>query len=232
MNFLPILALTTFIAVNGNVVEVPADSPAAQAYEENSITDIGSEEYFESLPSSQPEASDTVSGSDLPPEAPSDNAEIVALLEDSVALLAENSSTVTGAINNTILDLMDRMIDDYPGYYSYAGFRTAEDDSYQSTLYVAKKAAADGNAITFSEDCISITFDRYYYTDRSSYIYYTVQDAPNASVSLQNRSIVYTNVLDGYPSLGTKARINEEFVWLGIFVLVVVIVFVRRNRSD
>ncbi len=232
MNFLPILALTTFIAVNGNVVEVPTDSPAAIAYEENSITDIGSEEYFESLSSNQPEATDTVSGSDFPPEAPSDNAEIVSLLEDSVALLAENSSSVTGAINNTILDLMDRMIDDYPSYYRYAGFRTSEDDTYQSTLYIAKKATVNGNTITFSEDCISITFDRYYYTDRSSYIYYTVKDAPNASVSLENRSIVYTNVLDGYPSLGDKSRINEEYLWIGLFALIIIIIFTRRNRSD
>lgn len=165
--------------------------------------------------------------------AQEDNSEEVALLATAVELLAENSTSVTGTVNSTVLTLMDRMIDAYPSYYRYAGFRTSDDDSYASTLYIAKNMSVNGNTITFSDDCVAVTFARQTTSSGySGYIYFTVSDAPSASVEVSTDSIVYTNCLAGYPSLGTRVDFKEEYIWIGFAVMLVAVVMIRRGSHD
>lgn len=236
-----VIALTSFISVNGQVMEVAEDSALKAAYEENAVTDIGNPDNLdttlsmEDLENSVDDGllEDSVSDNNaVTYVVQPDNAEVVSLLEESVSLLAENSSSVTGSLNSSVLDLMDRMVDSYPSYYKYAGFRTNADDAYTATLYLAKKASVSGSTITFSEDCVAVDFRRYYNNYNNSYIYYTVIPSPNASVNVNGNSIVYTNVLKGYPSLGDKAKFPQEYVWIAVFVVLAVVIFVRRNRSD
>ena len=213
-------------------MEVAEDSALKAAYEETAVTDIGNPENLESTLTTEDMESSVSSGDAAVYTIQTDNTEVVALLEESVALLAENSSSVTGSLNSSVLDLMDRMVDSYPSYYKYAGFRTSSDDAYNATLYLAKKASVNGSTITFSDDCVAVDFNRYYNGYNSSYIYYTVTPSPNASVNVSGNSIVYTNVLEGYPSLGDKAKLPEEYVWITVFVILAVILFVRRNNHD
>lgn len=226
-----IIALTTFISVGGQIVEVAEDSALKAAYEENVVTDIGNPDNLDNTLSMEDLEASVSANDAVTYVMQSDNTEVVALLEESVMLLSENSSTVTGSLNSSVLDLMDRMTDSYPSYYKYAGFRTSLDDAYSATLYIAKKATVNGSTITFSEDCVSIDFSRYYNNYNTSYIYYTVTPSPNASVNVNGNSIVYTNVLDGYPSLGNKSKVSEEYIWIAVFAILAVVIFVRRNSQ-
>lgn len=229
-NLLCVLLVSTFITVNGTVQEVPADSPEYAQYQENVVTDIGNPGNLETTLSITDEETETVSSGDSATAV--DNEQIVSLLAEQVELLAENSTTVTGTINTSVLDLMDRMIDDYPSYYKYAGFRVDSEDSYRTTLYIAKRATVANGNITFSDDCVAVNFYRYTQTGYSSYIYYDITDAPNATVNVNSNSIVYTNALDGYPSLGDKTKTPDEYIWIGIFALFALVFFLRRSKND
>ena len=227
--------LTAFISVNGNVVPVDPDSTAYQTYIEESDTDLGDNTYTESTLSKtaepiQPETgtvTNDVSAGDSPVTY-IDTTQMVSLLSDTVELLSENSSTVTGTVNSTVLDMCDRIIDDYPSHYRYAAFRIDSDDSYRTTLYISKNATYENGTIYFSEDCIAVNFYRTTTnTGYSGYIYYNVSDAPNASVYIGNDSIVYTNVIDGYPTLGNKTPVNNDWIYIMLLVIILVIVIVK-----
>lgn len=236
MTFLPVMLLTTFISVNGQIAEVPVNSQEAVAYVQETATDIGNPDNLnfddiestltiDTMPTPEPTSVPDVADNDL-----TDNSAV--MLTEMVELLSENSSSVIGTVNSSVLNLMDRMVDSYPDFYRYAGFRTNTDDSYSTTLYLAKKATTDGNTITFSDDCISITFDRYTQNGYSSYIYYDISEAPGASVNVSEHSIVYTDVLEGYPSLGTKTQIPTDYVWIGLITMVMLALFLRRISND
>lgn len=235
------LLLTTFISVNGHVQTVSADSTEVQAYEQEAVTDIGNPDNLDSTLSIEetqaPETETTeteTSEKEIPEQTiqiVTDNTEEIALLSEAVELMAENSSTVTGTVNTTVLNLMDRMVDSYPDYYKYAGFRIDSDDSYRTTLYLSKRATSDGNTIAFGDDCIAVNFYRYYENNYSSYVYYDVTESPNASVDVNSNSIVYTNALKGYPSLGTKEQTDTSLIWILLLVGASLIIFTRRNKT-
>lgn len=238
MNLLT-FALTAFISVNGQLVEVEKTSDEYMKYSTESVTDIGntdnlyttSEEVIE--PTEEPIEVSTVSGGDAATfvVVEPNNDEEIALMSTMVDLLAENSDTATGTLNSSVLTLMDRMIDAYPSYYKYAGFRTDEDDSYASTLYISKSAEVNGNTITFGDDCVAVHFYRNTTNNYSGYLYFNTADSPYASVDVNRNTIVYTNCLDGYPALGTKSVFSEEWLWIGILAVAVIIIFTRRNNN-
>lgn len=228
------LVLTTFISVDGNVVAVAQNSPEAIAYTENAITDIGNPDNLESA-----QTINEVSGGDAEMQSASqsepqvmsyDNSEEISLLTDAVELLAENSTSVTGTMNSTVLNLMDRIIQDYPSYYKYAGLRIDADDSYRSVLYIAKRATVNGDTITFSDDCIAVNFYRYQQTGYSSYVYYDITESPGATVNVSGDTIVYTNCIKGCPSLGTVEQSNEDIFYVIIFAAVICIILIRKKK--
>lgn len=230
-----VISLSTMFSVSpdGNVtadtvIENPSDdlfqtspeilSENQKAYEVDNPTDALN-------PSSDISDSD-VSGSDLVPDMES---ELVSLLSQSVSLLSENSASVTGTVNNTVLDLMDRIVNGYPDR-KYIAFRTDTDDSYKTTLLLAKRAKVNGKTVTFSEDCIAVNFYRYNATSYSnSYLYYTVSDSPSASVTVGNQSIVYTNTITGYPTLGDNpSQVTPDYLLLiAVFACVLILIFKR-----
>lgn len=239
---LMILTLTAFISVNGQVKEVETTSEEYKNYIECSVTDIGnpnnlyttSEEVAEPTAesTSEPIEVTTVSGGDAGTYlvVEPNNEEEIALMTTMVDLLAENSDSATGTVNSTILTLMDRMVNNFPSYYKYAGFRTSSSDSYSSTLYISKRADVNGSTVTFGSDCVAIDFYRVTTDNYNGYIVYNVSDSPNASVSVNSDTIVYTNALEGYPSLGTKSQFPEEWLWIGLLAVAVIVIFTRRNN--
>jgi len=224
------IALTTFIAVDGNVVAVAQNSPEAEAYKQTAVTDIGNPDNLESA-----QTNTEVSGNDINIESNTnvltyDNSEEISLLSDAVELLAENSTSVTGTMNSTVLNLMDRIIQDYPSYYKYAGLRISSDDSYRSVLYISKRASVNGDTITFSDDCIAVNFYRYQQTGYTSYVYYDITDSPGATVNVSGDTIVYTNCIEGYPALGTVKQSNEDMFYVVIFAAIICIILIRKKK--
>lgn len=223
--------LTTFISSNGNVVAVDADSAAYESYVAEADTDIGDNTVTEPTLSKTDETTE-VSDGDVPstdtPVVYADTTEMVSLLSDTVELLSENSSTVTGTVNTTVLDICDRIIDDYPSHYRYAAFRIDSEDSYRTILYIAKKADYENGVITFSDDCIAVNFYRTTTTSGySGYIYYNVSDAPDATVTVGTDAIVYTNVIDGYPTLGNKTPASLDWLYTILLVIILVVVILK-----
>lgn len=255
LNYILMLGLTAFVSVNGQLYQVPRDSEVYSQYRsgaEITVEDIEllsevveptaeptteptAEPTAESTaePTTEPTAEPTASPTPEPSVVVVDNEEEVALLSDMVDLLAENSDTATGTLNSSVLALMDRMIDAYPTFYKYAGFRTSEDDSYQSTLYISKDMEVEGDTITFGSDCTAVTFARQTTSSGySGYIYYNISESPHASVNVNSGTIVYTNCLKGYPTLGTKSFFSEHWIWVAVFVLLASLLFNRRTSHD
>lgn len=231
------LLMTTFVSVNGSVQTVDADSQQAVEYQTESVTDIGNPDNLVSTLSIAEESEsfsdgDSVSEEVTEEEIYTDESQIVSLLSEQVELLAENSSTVTGTVNSQVLGMMDRIINDYPEYYKYAGFRVDADDSYRTTLYIAKTATAQNGIITFSDDCKAVNFYRTTSSSYTNYIYYTVTDSPGATVDVNSNSIVYTNVLDAYPTLGSVAKQSSDRLWIVIAVEFVIAIIIRRTSND
>ena len=243
---IPVMLLTTFISVGGQLQEVPIDSPQAIEYSQTE-TDIGKYTFETTLATghvsndavmavkndvSSGDAVSDVSGGDMTQFVMIDNTEITELLNEQIELLAENSSSVTGTMNSTVLDLMDRMVDDLPSYYKYAGFRTNADDAYQATLYLSKDAKYNNNIITFGDDCIAVRF--YRITQGNNYNYYLTYEryeSPNSTVRINDNTIFYTNVVDGYPALGNHQKFEIEYFWIGIFLVLATIIFTRRLNN-
>lgn len=255
---LPIMLLTTFISVGGQLQEVPKESPEAYHYQftetdigkynfENTRTNLisldavlsGEEidvsETINELDILDPETNEfdlDVSGGDAVAPFVIDNTEITELLNEQIELLAENSSSVTGTMNSTVLDLMDRMVDDLPSYYKYAGFRTDADDAYRATLYLSKSASYSNDVITFGDDCIAVRF--YRLTQGNNYNYYLTYEryeSPNSTVRVNDNTIIYTNVVDGFPALGNHQKFEIEYFWIGIFLVLATIIFTRRLNN-
>lgn len=229
---LPVLLLTTFISLNGQIAQVPVDSPEALAYQQTE-TDIG-KYNFDIVLSNDVSGGDVepdVSGGDSNPIMMFSDPQITELLNEQIELLAENSSSVTGTMNSTVLDLMDRMIDDLPSYYKYAGFRTNADDAYQATLYLSKSASFNNNVITFGDDCIAVKFYRVSQNNYNYYLTYERYDSPNSTVRINDNTIIYTNVVDGFPALGNHQKFEIEYFWIGIFVVLATIIFTRRLNN-
>lgn len=225
-SFVISLATMFSVAPDGNitadtVIENPSDDLFRTSQEE--LTDF-QESYDD--PSSEISDGD-ISGGDLTLDKES---ELISLLSQSVSLLSENSASVTGTVNSTVLDLMDRMVNGYPDR-KYIAFRTDTDDSYKTTLFLAKRAKVNGKTVTFSEDCIAVHFYRYYNSSSygSGYLYYTVSDSPSASVTIGNQSIVYTNTITGYPTLGDNpSQVTPDYLLLiAIFACILILIFKR-----
>lgn len=228
---------TTFISLNGQLVEVPVGSPQALAYLSNAVTDIGDPDNVSSFPENPDESSGDAAQTDLPEVTPDPTVtpepmqqSQVELLENAVELLAENSTTVTGTVNSTVLGIMDRIIDGYPDFYEYAGFRIDSDDAYRSTLYISKHAKYEDGVITFGDDCIAVQFYRYSNNYASSYVYYDIEESPDATVTVNNDTIVYTNTMVGAPHLGTVTKENDSFNWIAFFVSFMLVIFLRRKN--
>lgn len=244
---------TTFISLNGQLVEVSVGSSEALSYAANAVTDIGDPDNVASFtlenpdetsngdtgtespevtpePTATPEPTSTPEPTVTPEPGTEEMGSEAELLSDAVELLAENSTTVTGTINTTVLGLMDRIIDDYPDYYEYAGFRIDSDDAYRATLYISKHGSHENGTITFGDDCIAVDFYRYSNNYASSYVYYEITDTPEATVDISTNTIVYTDVIDGYPALGTRTPQTDENIWLGFFALGMLIIFLRRKN--
>lgn len=214
---------------------ISSSAPAVEVSEPVSVE--SSVEVFEDLSLESSVSSDLDipvidSGSSGVVYIPEDNSDEVSLLSEAVELLAENSATVSGNMNSQVLDLMDRIINGYPDFYQYAGFRVDSDDSYRAVLYVASDADVSGNTITFSDDCKAINFYRYVQTGYSSYIYYVVSDEPGAVVNVSTNSICYSNALTGYPELGSFSKFNTSYIWVIVITVLGSVLLLRRVRRD
>lgn len=233
-SFVISLATIFSVAPDGNIVadtviENPSDDLFQTSQEE--LSDLQesyeADNLMESLNPSSEVSDGDISGGDLPSDKES---ELISLLSQSVSLLSENSASVTGTVNSTVLDLMDRMVNGYPDR-KYIAFRTDTDDSYKTTLFLAKRAKVNGKTVTFSEDCIAVHFYRYYNSSSygSGYLYYTVSDSPSASVTIGNQSIVYTNTITGYPTLGDNpSQVTPDYLLLiAIFACILILIFKR-----
>lgn len=151
-------------------------------------------------------------------------------LSEGIELLASDNAAVNGYVSDTVLDLMDRIVNAFPASFEYIGFRTDVDDAYAAVLYVGEKGSGYGRSVRFEGEVLQVTFsrtgsayDRVPYLDTSTLSDLTVTVAP--------RSVVYTGCLPGYPTLGD--RVVQGFpvsgLVISVFVVVLAAVFLRQR---
>lgn len=151
-----------------------------------------------------------------------------AALQDEIMLLNSGSaSAVEAYLSSTLLEVMERVIQGNP-FCSYVAYRTDLSDSNQGTLVYGKRASVSGNQITI-ENAKVVTYYRYRYSSSYNWEYrYNVQEYDSYSVSYTSNTLLYTNVLDGYPTLGNT---NQVFLYvaIGIIGIFSVVLILRRK---
>lgn len=154
----------------------------------------------------------------------------VSVLSEGVQFLASDNAAANGYVSDTVLGLMDRIVDAYGSYFEYLGFRTDPDDAYSAVLYIGEKGSGYGRSVRFVGEVLQVTFSRSGSNyDRVPYL--DVSVTSDLTVSLAPRSVVYTDCLSGYPTLGS--RVVQDFPVTGIivslFVVVLAAIFFRQR---
>lgn len=163
----------------------------------------------------------TVSGGDSVGDSGSvlDNVMLMSIAED-VQLLADASTE--GYLSSSIVAVFDRVVDKMD-YKYYCAFRAG--DSSDGYLYLSNNI----NGSTLNA-CNVVHMYRTY-TDGVGYQYfYDVSYDDTETFNLGNGAMYYTNIVSGYPALGSPVETHIS-VWLPIFaVLTLVCGFMIRRK--
>lgn len=132
------------------------------------------------------------------------------------------SPTFTNYLSSSALETFDRVIDglEFPYYIAYS----YNSDSYHAVLYYGYDFTLNGNILSLSNDVHQVTIYRDRPSSSSSYsYYYNVISVPTQTFSINNNNQYYTNMLEGYPVLGSvvSQQVSQfPFIFLGISLII------------
>jgi hypothetical protein len=151
---------------------------------------------------------------------------------EAVVALASETTSALGTVNGTVLDIMDRIVDGLPPSHRYVAFRTSTSDGYLTNLYIAKRVSVNGKALTFSDDCLLVSFDRVT-SGGVQYLRYYYTAVGASTVTVAGNTVVYTNCLPNYPILGRLVVPGSDFGFSLAFVFFgVVVAYVLFRRKS
>ena len=161
----------------------------------------------------------------------SDVEEIVA-----TALEATTASSIDIAnayLSSSIVDCFSRVVAGLPVGTHYVAYRNNTTDSNEGYLLFGKSGKYNGDSLVFSSGTL-VHYYRYQISSGNYYSYdyrYTVEDVSDYSISLNNQSLVYTDLVDGYPTLstGSDADRNVSFALVYGCVLLAVFLIFRKK---
>lgn len=125
-------------------------------------------------------------------------------LQSDIAVLADEETRAVSQqasqayLSATIIDVMERVLKNHP-FCDYVAFRDTLDDSSSGILVYGNRAEVSDNTVVFP-DAFCVRYYRTYTNNRYSYNY-TVQEVSDYVVAFNDYTLLYTNVLEGYPSL-------------------------------
>ena len=159
-------------------------------------------------------------------------------VEDIVTQAMEASTNASVDVANAylssaIVDCFSRVVAGLPAGTHYVAYRNNTNDSYEGFLVFDKSGKFTGDSISFSSG-ILVHYYRYSYQSgyQTYYDYrYSVEDVRDMVVGLNNHSLVYTDLVDGYPTLSTSFDSDRNvsfFVVWGCVVLILFIIFRKK----
>lgn len=166
--------------------------------------------------------------------------ETVAALEEQIQALMESNEAIAldvqalssgygnaaeAYLSSTIVDLMERVVNSKP-FCKYVAYRTSYDDANAGTMVYGTRCQVSGSTITVTNGYL-VEYYRYRYNTSSNWQYrYTVTPVESYTVNYGSNTLLYTNCLSGYPTLG----INYTWVLIAVIVLCVVIFALRKGE--
>ncbi|MCM1342671.1 MAG: hypothetical protein NC305_04005 [Lachnospiraceae bacterium] len=152
----------------------------------------------------------------------------------NASLLAELRAISTGQeqaaenyLSATIVDVMDRVVRAHP-FCKYIGFRTSLNNATDGTLVYGNRSASSSGSVTIY-DGYKVDYYRYQYQSgyQTYYEYrYTVTPVEEYTVNFGTNTLVYTNVVPGYPTLGVD---YTGCLVVGFVFLAFLVVLLRRH---
>ena len=187
-------------------------------------------------PSYAVEELETVSGNDpgtqlLVDSVSSLEEQISALSESNEALSSELQAIASGTgnaaeayLSATLIDVMERVVNGKP-FCKYVAYRTSYDDTNAGTLVYGTRCHTTGTQITV-ENGYLVEYYRYRYNTSSQWQYrYTVTPVDSYTVRYGANTLLYTNCLSGYPTLG----FNYYLLLIGALAIAVLIYAFKRG---
>lgn len=249
------LFLSAFLSLTAIPVQaVPADSPAdvvqsedvSDSFFENSTPAPADTEY----PSYSVDSDGNLISSEVSPVPDVSPAPDVSPVPDAVdyvtytdvedivtqAMEASTKASVDVAnayLSSSIVDCFSRVVAGLPAGTHYVAYRNNTNDSYEGFLLFDKSGKYTGDSLSFSSGTL-VHYYRYSYQSgyQTYYDYrYSVEDVRDMVISLNNQSLIYTDLVDGYPTLSTSFDSDRNisfFVIWGCVVLVVYIIFRKK----
>lgn len=146
-------------------------------------------------------------------------------MENDVLTVSENDNYITVVESSSgwdpqVLQAFDLLVSDIPSHYGYIAFNS------EGAYYLASgtQYSVQGSTVYFGSDCkVAI------YSVVDDQISFNVQDIPNFSFTVDSGSLVYTNLISGFPDF--KSDNISVPLFLG-FCLVVTCLWTVLGRSS
>ena len=154
----------------------------------------------------------------------SGNASILAELR---AISSGQEQAAENYLTSAIVDVMDRVVRSHP-FCKYIGYRTSVNNATDGTLIYGDRAVSSPGSVTIY-DGYKVDYYRYQYQSgyQTYYEYrYTVTPVDEYTVNFGSNTLVYTNALPGYPTLGIN---YTGYLVVGLIFLAFMVVLLRRH---
>ena len=120
-----------------------------------------------------------------------------------------------------VLGSFDRIVSNLPSYYGYLAFQSGEG---VYSLYESSQYSGSGSVVTFGDDCKVAVFDSSSGADT-----FLVTSAADAQIDTSQLTFMYTNLFQGFPSLGSES-LDYGFLTGLVFVGCGFLAVVLRNK--
>lgn len=157
----------------------------------------------------------------------SSSANSAAMLAELQAISAGQEQAAENYLTAAIVDVMDRVVRSHP-FCRYIGYRTSLNNATDGTLIYGIRSSASPGSVTIY-DGYKVDYYRYQYQSgyQTYYEYrYTVTPFEEFTVAFGSNTLVYTNALSGYPTLGIN---YTGYLIIGLLFIAFFLVLLRRH---
>lgn len=212
--FLPVLFSALFLSIFGDGELVPPEVTYPDYALEEMETVSGNDAGAQLL-------ADSVSGLEEQIQALTESNN--ALSDEVQALAAGSGSAAEAYLSSTLIDVMERVVNGKP-FCKYVAYRVSYDDSNAGTLVYGTRCTSTSSTVTVYNGCL-VEYYRYRPNTSSQWQYrYTVTPVDSYTVHYGSNTLLYTNCIPGYPTLGFNL-----VPLLMIACIAVVLLFVFRK---
>lgn len=207
------------LALSGSLFVSP-EEPLATPYPVEDVLPS----YVETVSSGDSFSSDMAALSEQITQLQSD----VAALSDSQTRAASQWAA-QAYLSSSIVEVMQRVLQGSP-FCDYVAFRDSTDDSSSGVLIYGLSASVSGNLITFPEAKMIHFYRVYNGSGYNNYSYnYVVQEVTDFDVAFNSYTLLYTNLLDGYPTLIPDYW--QYLLYIFVAAAVLFVILMRRKKA-